>query len=605
MIASAIDGRNIERNGTVLQLSTLVTPLVYPCADGEVRLIATSATLVGLMPVDDRQRRGDRGVGRRRRTGRTYESRMLTDGAVVHRLEDVRAAVTAFTRMHPKMTLFEGGIARGVTLAPVNTVADVLRARAPRGPRLLGRPCCCRAAARCARRVRSSRRRATPVAWTRPAPDLGEHTGEVLDGVGVRSPAGRPWPRLGRARRPASVRGRQVRRLLVDRRRADHRQGPRRPRRHRRPRRDTTSPADRLRLVGPFKDGVPGINRCHFFGAFNTSKLSLQLDLKHPVGIEVARRLLSWCDVCLDSFTAGTMNQLGLGYDVARELNPRHDHGHDLPMGQYGPAAELAGYGYHAASVCGFYEVTGWDDRPPGGPFNAYTDTIAPRFLTATLLAALDHRRRTGEGQFIDQAQMESSLHFLGPELLDVQVRAPARGAPATCTRRARRTTPTRAPATTSGARSRSRPTSSGARCGPCLGDPAWAARPGARHGRRPPRPARAHRPRARRRSPRATTPRALMDRLQAAGVPAGMVAALERPPGGPAARPPPLLPPARAPRDGPRALRGPRLPIAATTTAPASPRRASASTPTRCSRTSSASTTTRSARVLASGACG
>jgi benzylsuccinate CoA-transferase BbsF subunit len=91
-------------------------------------------------------------------------------------------------------------------------------------------------------------------------------------------------------------------------------------------------------------------------------------------------------------------------------------------MGQTGPAAKLAGYGYHAASVCGFYEVTGWDDRAPGGPFNAYTDTIAPRFLAATLMAALDHRQRTGEGQYIDQAQMESALHFLAPELLDRQV---------------------------------------------------------------------------------------------------------------------------------------------------------------------------------------
>ena len=84
-------------------------------------------------------------------------------------------------------------------------------------------------------------------------------------------------------------------------------------------------------------------------------------------------------------------------------------------LGQTGPAARLAGYGYHAAAVSGFYEITGWDDRPPAGPFNAYTDTIAPRFLATTLLAALDHRRRTGEGQFIDQAQMESALHFLGP----------------------------------------------------------------------------------------------------------------------------------------------------------------------------------------------
>jgi benzylsuccinate CoA-transferase BbsF subunit len=116
------------------------------------------------------------------------------------------------------------------------------------------------------------------------------------------------------------------------------------------------------------------------------------------------------------------MNEMGLGYDVARELNPSIIMATTCLLGQTGPAARLAGYGYHAAAVSGFFEVTGWNDRAPGGPFNAYTDTIAPRFLAATLMAALDHRRRTGEGQFIDQAQMESSLHLLSPELLRVQV---------------------------------------------------------------------------------------------------------------------------------------------------------------------------------------
>ena len=176
------------------------------------------------------------------------------------------------------------------------------------------------------------------------------------------------------------------------------------------------------------------------------------------------------------------MAELGLGYDVARELNPGLIMASTCLMGQTGPAAKLAGYGYHAASVCGFYEVTGWDDRPPGGPFNAYTDTIAPRFL-ATLIAALDHRRRTGEGQYIDHSQMESALHFLGPELLEAQVTGRTPAGPATSHPALRRTTPIRVSARTSGARSRSRPTRSGG-AAPVLGDPAWAAGP--RSTRRP-----------------------------------------------------------------------------------------------------------------------
>ena len=144
---------------------------------------------------------------------------------------------------------------------------------------------------------------------------------------------------------------------------------------------ETDQPADRLRVVGPFKDGVPGTNRSQFFGSFNTSKRRSPLNLKHPEGQAIAKQLLAWCDVALDSFTPGTMADLGLGYDVAQSLNPDIIMVSTCLMGQTGPAANLAGYGYHAAAISGFYEVTGWPDRPPGGPFNAYTDTIAPRFL--------------------------------------------------------------------------------------------------------------------------------------------------------------------------------------------------------------------------------
>ena len=268
-------------------------------------------------------------------------------------------------------------------------------------------------------------------------------------------------------------------------------------------------------------------------------------------------------------------------------------------MGQTGPAAELAGYGYHAAAVSGFYEITGWDDRPPAGPFNAYTDTIAPRFLATTLLAALDHRRRTGEGQFIDQAQMESALHFLGPQLLDVQVSGHQR--PAQRQRRpgtASRTTPTRAPATTSGARSRSRPTSSGRRCARCSASRRgrWTRRSTRVAGRRA--AAATDRPRARPRSPSRHEPRELMELLQAAGVPAGMVQRSSDHQLDPQLAHRAFFRRLRAPGDGRGALRGPPVPRSpATTTARASRRRASASTPTRCSPRCSASTTTRSAR--------
>jgi benzylsuccinate CoA-transferase BbsF subunit len=184
---------------------------------------------------------------------------------------------------------------------------------------------------------------------------------------------------------------------------------------------ETESRPDVLRLNAPFKDGVPGINRSQFYGDFNTSKLGLALDLKNPASGPIVDRLLAWADVCIESFTPGTARALGVDFERARVANPSLVMVSTCLMGQTGPAASFAGYGYHAAAVAGFYEVTGWPDLRPDGPWVAYTDTIAPRFITATLIAALDHRRRTGEGQWIDAAQIEASLHFLAPELLEHQ----------------------------------------------------------------------------------------------------------------------------------------------------------------------------------------
>ena len=179
---------------------------------------------------------------------------------------------------------------------------------------------------------------------------------------------------------------------------------------------------DVLRGGGPFKDAIPGWNRSQFFGDFNTSKKSLSLDLKTPAAVEVAKELIRWSDVMIESFAPGAMVRMGLDYEHVKELNPGIIMVSTCLMGQTGPASKLAGYGYHAAALAGFYEVTGWPDLGPSGPWTAYTDTIAPRFISVLLGAALDRRRRTGEGCLIDLAQLETALHFLGPEILDLQV---------------------------------------------------------------------------------------------------------------------------------------------------------------------------------------
>ena len=116
------------------------------------------------------------------------------------------------------------------------------------------------------------------------------------------------------------------------------------------------------------------------------------------------------------------MGQFGLGYEVLSELNPSLIMLSTSMNGQTGPRRKFAGFGTVMAPMSGFSELTGWPDRPPGSPYGAYTDFISPRFTATALLAALDHRRRTGEGQYLDIAQYEASVQLHGPWLLDLEI---------------------------------------------------------------------------------------------------------------------------------------------------------------------------------------
>ena len=176
---------------------------------------------------------------------------------------------------------------------------------------------------------------------------------------------------------------------------------------------------DFLRISAPFKDNKPGINRSGFFPYVNPNKYSMSLDLRHPKGKEVAKRLAVWADVVADNFTAGVMDRLGLGYKELKQLNP------DIIMiscanqGATGPHAKHPGFGLQLVALAGITNLTGWPDRTPVQPLAAYADVIAPRFAAAVLLAAIDYRQRTGKGQFIDVSQLEAAIHFIAPLVLD------------------------------------------------------------------------------------------------------------------------------------------------------------------------------------------
>jgi benzylsuccinate CoA-transferase BbsF subunit len=180
---------------------------------------------------------------------------------------------------------------------------------------------------------------------------------------------------------------------------------------------------DALRTLGPFKDGIPNLERSYYFSFTQSAKrYAITLNLDHPKGMELVKRLIAWADVVVDSFAGGAMEKWDLDYDNLKKIKPDIIMLRTCMHGHTGPLARQHGQGFILTALSGLDAVTGWPDRPPAGLYGAFTDHIAPLFNVASLLAALDYRRRTGKGLYIDQSQHEAVLHWVIPLLLDYTV---------------------------------------------------------------------------------------------------------------------------------------------------------------------------------------
>ncbi len=176
------------------------------------------------------------------------------------------------------------------------------------------------------------------------------------------------------------------------------------------------------RLLLPMKDGIAGPDRSGWFALYNANKLAMTIDLTNPAGLELVNMLVKWADVLVESFRPGVMAKYGLDYEKVKKSNPGIIYASTTMFGQNGPYSAFGGYGYHAAAMCGFDDLTGWPDRVPIGAFWAHTDHIAPQYLVDAITVALLHREKTGNGQYIDQSQNESAVHFLAPQILDYEL---------------------------------------------------------------------------------------------------------------------------------------------------------------------------------------
>jgi benzylsuccinate CoA-transferase BbsF subunit len=176
---------------------------------------------------------------------------------------------------------------------------------------------------------------------------------------------------------------------------------------------------DGLRLGPPWKDGKPGIDNSQFFASYNTSKKGITLDMSKQKAREIFLRMLPWADIVCESFTPKTLRKWELDYDHLSAIKPELIMLSTCMQGQTGPHRDYPGFGNLLAALSGFYHIAGYSKSELCPPYGAYTDFIAPRFSTCALIAALDYKRRTGKGQYIDMAQYEASLHNLAPALVD------------------------------------------------------------------------------------------------------------------------------------------------------------------------------------------
>ena len=212
---------------------------------------------------------------------------------------------------------------------------------------------------------------------------------------------------------------------------------------------------DTCRTIAPYIGNQAGIENSGIFINLNVNKLGVTLDLGNEEGKEVFRDLVRWADIVTESFSPKAMRAWGLDYEALRQIKPDIIMVSSCLMGQTGPYSRFAGYGALAAAMCGFGNLCGWPDRSPTGPYGSYTDCVAPRFTIASILAALEYRRRTGRGQYVEISQAEASMHFLSPAILDFVANGRVQGPQVTATRIWRRMAFTHAWATIPGSRSR------------------------------------------------------------------------------------------------------------------------------------------------------
>ena len=150
-----------------------------------------------------------------------------------------------------------------------------------------------------------------------------------------------------------------------------------------------------------------------YYLSSNRNKRSLTIDIAKPAGQALARRLIQRCDIMVENFKVGDMARYGLSYADLKAENPRLIYCSITGFGQTGPYAPRAGYDMLAQGLGGIMSVTGEPDRPPMKVGVGIADIMCGMYAAAAILAALHHRDKTGEGQYIDLSLLDTQVAWL------------------------------------------------------------------------------------------------------------------------------------------------------------------------------------------------
>ncbi|HZQ38620.1 MAG TPA: CoA transferase, partial [Dehalococcoidia bacterium] len=185
---------------------------------------------------------------------------------------------------------------------------------------------------------------------------------------------------------------------------------------------ESTGRLDTVRSLPPMWQEERGINRSGYFNQYNQGKRSIALNLKQPDALELAYELVRRSDVVADNFSAGVMERMGLGYERLRQLKPDIIQISLAGHGQTGPIANYVAYGPTQVPMIGLMSLTGYPGGIPREVGISYGDPNGGLNAALAVLAALAHRRRTGEGQRIDMSQWEAALPLVAEGLLAYQL---------------------------------------------------------------------------------------------------------------------------------------------------------------------------------------